>query len=71
MNLTKIPSRVNVFKTHDPYIAQIVKLKLDNEEIPAVVFDQRDSAYNAFGYIYISVPVEYVERATKLIEEDA
>lgn len=69
--LTKVPGQVNVFETHDPYVAQILKLKLENEGIPVALFDQRDSSYNAFGYLYLSVPQQYEEEARKLIEQDA
>ncbi len=70
MRLTSIPSRTNVLETTDPYFAQIMKLRLEEEGIPVVLFDQRDSSYNAFGYLYLSVPTEFEEQALELINKD-
>ena len=70
INLTKAETRTNILETTDPFYAQIVKLKLEKEGIPVVVFDQRDSSYNAFGYIYLSVQHNHEEAARKIIEDE-
>lgn len=40
---------------------------LKDAEIPAVIFDQRDSSYNAFGYLYLKVRQKDVAEASKLL----
>jgi len=57
----------SVYSSTDEYIIRIHKLKLEDEGIPVTVFDQRDSSYNAFGYIYLNVPIDYKEQAEKLL----
>ena len=65
----KEPKWVTVHQSTDEYIVRIYKLKLEAHEIPVSIFDQRDSSYNAFGYIYLNVRAEDKEEALKLIEE--
>ena len=61
---------VTVFQSTDEYTAQIHKLTLEGHEIPVALFDQRDSSYNAFGYIYLNVPKEFEQEARALIENE-
>jgi hypothetical protein len=42
-------------------------MKLTDVDIPAVIFDQRDSSYNAFGDIYLKVHRDYVQKAQELL----
>ncbi|MGB0914658.1 MAG: putative signal transducing protein [Crocinitomicaceae bacterium] len=65
----KEPNWVTVYQSSDEYIVRIYKLKLEAHEIPVSIFDQRDSSYNAFGYIYLNVRAEDEQEALKLIEE--
>ncbi|MCH2231035.1 MAG: DUF2007 domain-containing protein [Crocinitomicaceae bacterium] len=65
----KEPKWVAVYQSTDEYIVRIYKMKLEAYEIPVSIFDQRDSSYNAFGYIYLNVRAEDVDEALKLIEE--
>ncbi len=65
----KEPNWVTVFQSSDEYIVRIYKLKLEAHEIPVSIFDQRDSSYNAFGYIYLNVRAEDEKQALELIEE--
>ena len=44
-------------------------MKLEAHEIPAAIFDQRDSSYNAFGYLYLNVHWQDEQIALELIEE--
>jgi hypothetical protein len=68
IKLTNQPRWTTVFLTKDEATIRIYKLKLETEEIPVMIFDQRDSSYNAFGDMYLQVPVEFEERAKALIE---
>lgn len=45
-------------------------MELQAAEIPAIIFDQRDSSYNAFGYLYLKVRSEDEEKARKLLNLD-
>lgn len=44
-------------------------MKLEEEGIKVLVFDQRDSSYNAFGYVYLQVHKQNVERAEQILKE--
>ena len=44
-------------------------MKLEEEGIKTVIFDQRDSSYNAFGYVYLQVHKENVEQAEQILKE--
>lgn len=58
---------VTVFESMDEYSVHIHKLKLEDHGIPASVFNQQDSSYKAFGYIYLVVPKEYEGKARDLL----
>ncbi len=61
------PEWVTVEESTDEYSIRIKKLLLEDEGIPAIIFDQRDSSYNAFGYIYLKVHKENESKARKLL----
>jgi len=42
-------------------------LKLEDEGIPVMIFDQRDSSYNAFGYIYLNVHTANIDKAIEIL----
>lgn len=58
---------INIYQTSDEFSIRIMKLKLEDENISVRIFDQRDSSYNAFGYIYLSVLSENIEDARKIL----
>jgi hypothetical protein len=58
---------VTIDESTDEYSIRINKLLLEDEGIPAIIFDQRDSSYNAFGYIYLKVHIENEIEARKLL----
>lgn len=58
---------VTVLESTDEFSVRIEKLKLEGEGIPVMIFDQRDSSYNSFGYIYLNVKKENEEAARKLL----
>ncbi len=70
IRLTTETRWVSVYSSTDEYSVRIYKLKLEDEGIPVTVFDQQDSSYNAFGYIYLNVPKEFQEQAEKLLTLD-
>lgn len=70
MNLVKESDWITVFESTDEYQIRIQLLKLESEEIPAIIFDQRDSSYNAFGLIFLKVPRDQYEIALKILNLD-
>ncbi len=61
---------VTIHKGTDEFSARILKLKLEDENIPVQFIDERDSSYNAFGYVYLKVLAKDEERAKKIIERN-
>lgn len=52
----------------DAFSVEIFKLKLEEEGIPVMIWDERDTMYNSFGYVHLQVRGEDVEKAKILIE---
>lgn len=67
--LIKEPNWVTVYQSLDEYSVRIRKLHLEDNGIEAMIFDQRDSSYNAFGYIYLNVIKENEARAIQILED--
>lgn len=44
-------------------------MQLEDEGISCVVFDQRDSSYNAFGYLYLQVQRKDEQRAREIVNK--
>jgi len=63
----KTPRWESIYQSTEEYSVRIKKLALDDAGIPNMIFDQRDSSYNAFGYIYLQVMIEDVERANEIL----
>lgn len=61
---------VTVLQSSDEFTIRIEKLKLEGEGIPVMIFDQRDSSYNSFGYIYLNVHKKDEEAARKLLNSE-
>lgn len=61
---------VTVDQSIDEYSIRIKKIQLEDEGIPAIIFDQRDSSYNSFGYIYLKVHKENESKALKLLNSE-
>lgn len=70
INLVKEPGWITVMQSVDIHSIEIAKMRLEDEGIRCIVFNQKDSSYNAFGYIYLQVFVEDVERAKELLENE-
>jgi len=58
-----------VYLTKNEVSLRIIQLKLENEGIPVMIFDQRDSSYNTFGDMYIQVPTDFEQLALELIDQ--
>jgi hypothetical protein len=57
-----------VFMTAHEYKAEMAKEILENEGIKVVVLNQKDTAYQSFGEIYLYVSEENTERAVELLK---
>ena len=58
-----------VYATDQAYQAELVKGFLANENIEAVIFNKKDSAYTIFGEVEVYVQPEDENLATELIKE--
>ena len=65
---------IAVFNTGTDYEADLVRDRLDDAEIPAVVLTQRDHAFNLnvgdLAPVRVMVPPEHAEEAAKLLEAE-
>ncbi|WP_020526662.1 DUF2007 domain-containing protein [Flexithrix dorotheae] len=60
-----------VYSTNETHKAEIVKLTIENHNIPAVILNKRDSSiYNFFGEREIYVANENENEALKIIENE-
>jgi len=71
--MSKREDWVSVFRTSTDYEADLVRDRLDDSGIPAVVLTQRDHAFNLtvgdLAAVHVLVPPEEVENAVALLEE--
>jgi len=70
IKLTKETRWMTVYLSKNDALVHIVKLKLETEGIPVMIFNQRDSSYNSFGDIYVQVQNENVKKANELLENE-
>ena len=56
-----------ILRTTDMHYSVICKMALEEEEIPVLIFDQRDSSYNVFGDIVVQVLKEDMIQAQKIL----
>lgn len=65
---------VTVFTTGTDYEADLVRDRLDDSDIPAVVLTQRDHAFNLnvgdLSAVRVMVPPDHAEAAVELIQSD-
>jgi len=57
-----------VYTTDQAYKAELVKAYLANEDIEALVFNKKDSAYIIFGDVEVYVQPDDENMATELIK---
>lgn len=64
---------VSVFRTSTDYEADLVRDRLDDSGIPAVVLTQRDHAFNLtvgdLASVHVMVPPQQAEEAVSLLEQ--
>ena len=60
---------VSIFKNDNQYRAEIVKAVLEDNEVPAVVVNKKDTAYH-LGYYEVHVGADDVLKAIKIITDD-
>lgn len=58
----------SVFETDQLYKAELIKDILCNNDIDAVILNQKDSSYTSFGEIYVMVSQEEKEKAEGIIK---
>lgn len=59
---------ISVFETDQLYRAELVKDILCDNDIDAVILNQKDSSYNTFGEIKVMVSQEDQEQAEEIIK---
>ena len=59
---------VSVFTTDQPYLADIVKQVLQENNIVSVVINKIDSSYSMFGEVEVYVDRDLVIKAKSIIE---
>ncbi len=59
-----------IFSSTNPIEVEILKQMLKENGVISIDINQQDSSYNMFGNINLYVQEEYVENATKLIEQN-
>lgn len=70
ISLIKEPGWVTVVQSIDIHSIEIARMRLEEEGIECIVFNQKDSSYHAFGYIYLQVRIEDIERAKEILENE-
>ena len=58
----------SVFETNQLYKAELIKDILCDNDIDAVILNQKDSSSNSFGEIYVMVNKEEKEKAEGIIK---
>ena len=58
-----------IYATDQAYQAELVKGHLNNENIEAVIFNKKDSAYTIFGEVEVYVQPEDENLAIELIKD--
>ena len=59
-----------IFSSTNPIEVEILKQMLEENGVISIDINQQDSSYNMFGNINLYVQEEYIENATKLIEQN-
>lgn len=71
--MSKHEDWVSIFRSSTDYEADLVRDRLDDSGIPAVVLTQRDHAFNLtvgdLASVHVMVPPEQAEDAVSLLEE--
>ncbi|WP_367182421.1 putative signal transducing protein [Brumimicrobium sp.] len=68
-NNTEFDQNKLVFRTSELYLAQIIKLKLEEEGVHVILINKMDTSYNNFGQIELYVNQNDVIRAKYIIDK--
>jgi hypothetical protein len=75
MKDTKYEGWVAVYRTGKEYEGDVVRDRLDDAGLSAVVMSKRDSAFNlnvgSLSDVFVMVPPEHVDEARSMLAEDA
>lgn len=63
------PEWANVYQSMDEIGTQMRKIHLESHDIEAQMFNQKDSSYGMFGYIYLSVRKADEQKALELLKQ--
>jgi hypothetical protein len=58
---------IKIYETEVPWQAELVKAYLDENEVQAIVINQRDSSYQVFGSAAVMVPPSQQHTAEALL----
>ena len=58
---------IKVYESQTPWQADLVKAMLEENDIPAIVMNQRDSSYQVFGSAKVMVQADFQQTAEALI----
>lgn len=58
------------YTTNQRYQAEVLKAKLEENEISAYIMDKKDSAYVVIGEVELYVEAKNVEKAKELLGEE-
>ena len=59
---------VSIFSTDQPYLADIARQVLDENNISSIIVNRKDSSYQAFGEVELYVNRDQALRAKNLIK---
>jgi hypothetical protein len=62
---------IKIHKTTSQFEATLIQRNLENNDIPCVIMNKKDSSYLAFGYLEIMVPEQYTTEAKELINNNS
>ncbi len=61
---------IKVFKSERMIRAEIIREKLEQGGIPAVIVNKQDSSYPVFGVSEVHVPFSELSKAQKIVENE-
>lgn len=65
----KEPEWITVYQSMDEFGVQMRQLHLESHGLLTAVFNQKDSSYGAFGYIYLNVQLQDEHKALELLKQ--
>ncbi len=62
---------ISIFSSPDTYQVELIKQLLLHQDIPAVILNKKDSAYQVFGEASLYVPKSRQREAQELIDQNS